>query len=340
MSDLDFTPHEPEPELEPDPLPAPEPGAPSIPQLSAKWVGDQEPQPPSAPHKADSETPAELFQSWSQPEPVPPTRIPHLGHLALFAAFLLFGFLCMTVVILAAVYFHSHSLSNLDSIKTNVRYILGSEAILYLVTLALSFIVFPLVWDKSFLAGIHWRGATALRLFWWLVGIAVGCIMLAVIDDKLMPGPSNAPINDMFRSPGAAWLMFGFGITLAPFFEEISFRGFLLPALATAWDWAIEMSLGKPARPLDENGHPQWSIFAMVAASIATSLPFALMHAQQTGWAPGPFLLLMTVSLILCGVRLKTRSLACSTLVHACYNFILFSTALISSDGFRHLDKM
>jgi membrane protease YdiL (CAAX protease family) len=48
----------------------------------------------------------------------------------------------------------------------------------------------------------------------------------------------------------------------------------------------------------------------------------------------------MSVSLILCGVRLKTRSLAASTLVHACYNFILFSTALISSGGFRHLDKM
>jgi membrane protease YdiL (CAAX protease family) len=64
------------------------------------------------------------------------------------------------------------------------------------------------------------------------------------------------------------------------------------------------------------------------------------MHAEQTGWSPGPFVLLISVSLILCAVRLKTRSLAASTLVHACYNFILFSTALISSGGFRHLDKM
>ena len=241
---------------------------------------------------------------------------------------------------MVAVHFHFDGVTALDRIKTNVHYILGGEAILYLVTLALSFTVFPLLWNQSFLAGIQWRGATAQRLRWWLMAIAVGCIVLAVIDDRLLPGPSNAPIDDMFRSPGAAWLMFGFGITFAPFFEEIGFRGFLLPALATAWDWVVERSTGEPASPLDANSHPQWSISAMVAASIATSLPFALMHAEQTGWAPGPFVLVMSVSLILCAVRLKTRSLAASTLVHACYNFIIFSFALISSGGFRHLDKM
>jgi membrane protease YdiL (CAAX protease family) len=316
MSDLDFTPHD----AEPEPLLALEQTPPQVVQ--------------------DDDAPVELFQSWSQPEVVLPTRTPHLGHLALLVAFLLLGFLCMTVSILIAVYFHFDGVTALDSIKTNVHYILGGEAVLYLVTLALSFAVFPLLWNESFLAGIQWRGATALLLRWWLIGIAAACIALAIIDDWLLPGPSKAPIDDMFRSPGAAWLMFGFGITFAPFSEEIGFRGFLLPALATAWDWVTERCTGEPARPLDANGHPQWSIPAMVAASIATSLPFALMHAEQTGWAPGPFVLLMSVSLILCAVRLKTRSLAASTLVHACYNFIIFSFALISSGGFRHLDKM
>ncbi len=314
MSDLEFTPHEPEPE------PSPEQAQPHVVQIS--------------------DEPVALFQSWCQPEIVPQVRIPHLGHVALLAALLLCGFVCMTVSIFIAVHFHFDGVSNLEAIKTNVHYILGSEAILYLVTMALSFTIFPLVWGKSFFAGIQWRGATALRLYRRLIALAVACIVLAVIDDRLLPGPANAPIDEIFRSPGAAWLMFGFGITFAPFFEEIAFRGFLLPALATAWDWAVEKSTGTPARSLDDNGHPQWSISAMVAASIATSLPFALLHAEQTGWAVGPFLLLIIVSLVLCAVRLKTRSLASSTLVHACYNFILFSIALISSGGFRHLDKM
>jgi membrane protease YdiL (CAAX protease family) len=316
MSDLDFTPHDPEPT--PSPLP----------EQSSRQVA------------LVSNEPAELFQFWSRPEVAPPVRIPHLGHLALLTGFLLFGYVCMAVSIFIGVHFHFEGVSNLDGIKTNVHYILGGEAILYFVTLALSFAVFPLIWEKNFFAGLQWRGASALRLYQRLIAIALGCIVLAVIDDKLLPGPANAPIDNMFRTPGAAWLMFGFGITLAPFCEEVGFRGFLLPALATAWDWVAERSGRHPARPVDANGHPQWSIPAMVAASIATSLPFALLHAEQTGWAVGPFVLLISISLILCAVRLKTRSLACSTLVHACYNFILFSTALIASGGFRHFDRM
>jgi hypothetical protein len=91
---------------------------------------------------------------------------------------------------------------------------------------------------------------------------------------------------------------------------------------------------------LGENGHPQWSFPAMAIAAVVTSVPFAGMHAAQTGYSVGPFLLLLGVSTVLCSVRLWTRSLASSTLVHASYNFMLFSIMLIGTQGFRHLDKM
>ena len=125
-----------------------------------------------------------------------------------------------------------------------------------------------------------------------------------------------------------------------PFFEEMAFRGFLLPALCTAYDWTVEHITGAARRPVDEFGNPQWSLSAMVIGSLLTSIPFALMHGAQTGWSLGPFLLLIFVSLVLCWVRLNTRSLAASTLVHACYNFLLFSFMLLGTGGFRHLDKM
>jgi hypothetical protein len=316
MSDLEFTPQEPEQnEFN-------EPGA-SLP-----------------PVEQSSDEPTELFQSFSQPEVIPPTRIPHLGHLALFGAFLLAGYLFMMMVLGIALYFHWDGVFALDQIKTNVHYLLGSEAVLYLATLLLGTFLFPLFWHKSFFAGIHWRGSTALRLYWQLGITALGCFALATIDELLLPGPSNAPIDQIFRSPGAAWVMFGFGITIAPFFEEIAFRGILLPSLATACDWIGDRFTRQLPRPLDADGHPRWSISAMVIASIATSVPFALLHAEQTGRSIGPFLLLVTVSLVLCAVRLKTRSLAASTLVHACYNFLIFFFMLLGTEGFRHLDKM
>jgi membrane protease YdiL (CAAX protease family) len=78
----------------------------------------------------------------------------------------------------------------------------------------------------------------------------------------------------------------------------------------------------------------------MIFASVITSVPFALMHAEQTAWSLGPFLLLVCVSLVLCWARLATRSLAASVLVHAAYNFLLFSLMLLGTSGFKHLDRM
>jgi membrane protease YdiL (CAAX protease family) len=316
MSDLEDTPR------------SPEFGSPPAPDRALQPV-----------ELADDE-PAELFQSWSQPEAVAAARIPHLGHLCLLAALGVLGVVCAAVLIQIALHFHLYGVTTQEQAKGEIHYLLGSQAILYFATLALSIFVFPLFWNKSFFAGIHWRGATALRLRWRLLATALGCFALAGLDSTLLPGPSNAPIDEIFRSPGAAWLMFGFGITLAPLCEEILFRGFLLPSFATAWDWVSERITGKRPLPLDENGHPRWSILAMAAASIITSLLFALMHAEQTGKSIGPFLLLITVSLVLCAVRIKTRSLAASTMVHAFYNFVLFFSMLVGTGGFRHLENM
>jgi hypothetical protein len=289
---------------------------------------------------APSSAEPQMFKFWAQLEIRPPARIPHFGHLFLLLSFGCIGFVCTVVVVFLVVHFHLAGWDLTAKSATDVHFILTSEGVLYLATFGISLVVFPLIWNEGFFAGIQWRGAVALNRFWPLAATSLGCFALAALDEIVMPGPSNAPIEEMLRTPGAAWMMFGFGITIAPFFEEMFFRGFLLPSLCTAWDWAIERSVGKPALPLDSNGHPQWSLFAMLIGSILTSIPFALLHVEQQGHSLGPFLLLIAVSLVLCTVRLVTRSLASSTLVHACYNFLIFSLAMIGTGGFRHFDKM
>jgi hypothetical protein len=39
-------------------------------------------------------------------------------------------------------------------------------------------------------------------------------------------------------------------------------------------------------------------------------------------------------------VRIKTRSVASSTLVHACYNLSVFMTLFIATGGYRHLERL
>lgn len=300
------------------------------------------PSTPETPLAAQQPFPAEprLFDSYLHPPVLPPVRIPHVGHLCLLIPLAGAGFLITSILFAAAAYLHLFGARSLQQAGTLVPYILGIEGGLYLLTFAAALFVFPLFWRKSLMDGLQWNGATALRLRWHLFGAAAVCFLLALINGELMPGPKNAPIEKVFQAPGAAWLLFVFGVTFAPFFEETFFRGFLLPALCTACDWFAEKTNGAPVRPLGENGHPQWSVSAMCIASVATSVPFAWMHAQQTGYSLGPFLLLVGVSLVLCAVRLATRSLAASVVVHACYNFMLFSLMLIGTEGFRHLERM
>jgi len=108
--------------------------------------------------------------------------------------------------------------------------------------------------------------------------------------------------------------MAGFGILVAPFIEELFFRGFLYPALA---------------RPL-----------GVAAAVILTSVPFTLMHGSQLSFAWAPMLMLLIVGLALGLVRARTKSLAPSVLIHIGYNTTLFVMLFIDTGGFRHLEKM
>jgi uncharacterized protein len=288
-------------------------------------------------------TPVEppLLQSYVEHVALPSgPRIPHLGHLLILVGLACIGLLGSGLLVRSALHFHLFGISSPQKALTDVHYTVGSMAILYLIAFGGALLVFPVLWHKSLFDGLQWNAPAALRHFRLLLGAACICFVLAMVDEVVLPGPNNAPIDKLFDTRAAAWLLFAFGVTFAPFFEEIIFRGFLLPALCTAFDWSIEKAFDTPVPPLDPNDHPQWSIGAMVFASIATSVPFALMHAEQTAWSLGPFLLLVCVSLVLCWARLATRSLAASVLVHAAYNFLLFSLMLLGTGGFRHLDKM
>jgi uncharacterized protein len=280
-----------------------------------------------------------LFQHFLPPA-VRPERIPHLGHIGILLLVALAGLACAALLARAGVAYHLFGVTTITEAATDFHYTLGTEGIFYLLTFAGSLVIFPLLWHKSLLAGLQWRGKVALARSGYLFTTALACFLLAMVDGMFLPGPADAPIDRLFRVPGAAWLLFGFGITLAPFFEELAFRGFLLPALCTAFDWLAEKISDEPAHFPDENGHPQWSLPSMLVAALLTSILFALMHADQTSYSVGPFLLLVCVSLVLCGARLLTRSLAASVLVHACYNFLLFSFMFLGTNGFKHLDKM
>jgi membrane protease YdiL (CAAX protease family) len=286
----------------------------------------------------DSETRVSL--PWETPVVPRHPRIPHFGHVLLLLVLAIIGWMGAGLVGFLAIKLHLYGVKTLQQATTDIHYTLGTMALLYLFTFLLAWMILPLFWNRSFPAGLQWNGEAWFRYRGRLFAAACICFVLAMVDQVVLPGPSNAPIDELFKTRTAAWLLFAFGVTVAPLSEEIIFRGFLLPAFSTAYDWATEKIKGQPAPPLGPLDAPRWSLPAMVVGSILTSIPFAAMHAEQTAYSIGPFVLLVCVSMVLCLVRLGTRSLACSIFVHASYNFLLFSLMLIGTGGFKHLDKM
>jgi len=266
-----------------------------------------------------------------------PIRIPHLGHVLLLLLLLLAGAVCAVILALVALHFHLFGVSTPDQVQRSMFYNIGIMGLLYLFAFVPALAVFPLLWRRGILAGLQWSGTSAYRLRWRLFGLGVGCAGAALALQSVLHLPRDTPIQQMLNSPQAAWLMFAFGVTVAPLCEEVLFRGFLLPSACTAFDW-IREKLTRSAPPeLLPNGHPVWSLPAMIFGAAITSALFALLHAGQTSNAKGVLLVLWTMGMVLSGIRLKTRSLAASTLMHASYNFTLFMMVLAATHGFRNL---
>jgi uncharacterized protein len=153
--------------------------------------------------------------------------------------------------------------------------------------------------------GGHWAAFVALG-----VALAVSGQLLGA----LLPVPKSLPIDQFFRTRAGAYVMAIFGVTVAPFVEELFFRGFLYPVLARRLGMAGGVAL--------------------------TALAFALVHASQLAHAWGPLLVLFLVGSALTTVRAVTRSVAASMLVHIGYNLTLFTMLYFASQHFRHFDRM
>ena len=260
---------------------------------------------------------------------MPSKRIPNLLHLLLFFAITFFALICVEAT-LAALNRH-----NVLAALADQRLQMYANLFTYLLALALASFVLPLLWQRSFAHGLSWNPT---RAHVWLIpfGISLGYASQGI--SSLLPIPKDTPMEKIFETPHIIWILALFGTLIAPLFEEIVFRGFLLPGIANAIDFLrLPRSLEAHDiwRQTDEFSRP-----ALFVSTLITSLLFGLIHAYQLGYTWSAVALLSCVSIILCVVRLRTRSVAASFTVHASYNFSVFLTLFLSTGGFRHLDKL
>lgn len=264
-------------------------------------------------------------------------RIPHLGH-----AFLFFSLAGVVIMVSFAIFIALVTTLRHVTVDVVVRDYLTAtlvvQGLAYLLTLFLASLLFPQLWHKSFLHGIQWNVLAAHRHWRWIVPSGIALSAVAQTALHFIPTPTHAPVDNLMTSIHGAWVTAIVAVVLGPLMEEVAFRGFLLPALATAYDWlALERTPAGLERWERSTGH---STAAIVFATVFSSIPFALMHAAQISYAWGVVAVLFGVSLALSYVRIRTYSVACSTLLHMTYNLCIVFIIFVSTGGFLHLDRL
>jgi membrane protease YdiL (CAAX protease family) len=271
------------------------------------------------------------------PPPDPPTRIPHLGHAALFLA-ITGVFLLLTQLVLLGLIHPAIIGGKAAAGSVSPKLLVGSEALAYIGTLIISWFTFPFLWRRSFADGIQANPSAARRNALRLIPMGLVLSLTVQAISSLATMPKDIPMDDFFRTASDVWLVTAFGTLLAPLFEEILFRGFLLPAFAIAYDW---LSLPRTPAALETwHSNNKLTRPALIFSAVLTSILFAALHGQQTAFAWPVLILLFCVSLVLSYVRLRLRSVMASTLIHVSYNATIFLFAFIATGGFRHLDKI
>jgi len=209
--------------------------------------------------------------------------------------------------LLIAKHFYHVQISDL---ARNPKWAVPVEFFAYVITLAF---MKAIVHSRGlpFWNTVRWRwvgGALKYPITGILLAFVVG------LATSLLPIPKELPIEKYFADTLGSWILAIFGVTVAPFMEELFFRGFVYPALA---------------RPLGM----RWSVGI-------TSALFALIHCSQLAGAWAPLLLLFLVGVVLTTARVRTGSVVPGFLIHSAYNFTLFVELFIQTDHFHNFDKL
>lgn len=162
---------------------------------------------------------------------------------------------------------------------------------------------------QNFWKGLNWEQRPISVGAYLIYGGALSvCIQLL---SQLLPKREGLPIEQMFDAPASAYLLAFFGICVAPFMEELVFRGFFFPVL--------ERRLG------------------IGYAVLVTGGLFAVIHVPQLGGLGPEAVAMIVVGVVLSFVRARTGSLKASFLMHLGYNSTLFFLLFITTNRFQTL---
>jgi membrane protease YdiL (CAAX protease family) len=187
------------------------------------------------------------------------------------------------------------------------------QSVFYVFLVIYIYLLVTVHYRSSFGSALHWRKITAhgaARFF--LGGIALS--LLVILSPLFLPEEKTFPLEKMFSSPANAYAIALFAVLVAPFMEELLFRGVLFAFF-------------------ERHGGLRFAIFG-------TAVLFAALHVPEYWGAWNHVLLILVVGLVLSSARGMTDSLTPSVILHVAYNGTLMAMLYLQTSGFQKLPAL
>jgi membrane protease YdiL (CAAX protease family) len=239
----------------------------------------------------------------------PPWKLGDLGLFVLFALVTLFFANAIAIGLFSAFRSGLENNQPLEELLTATPFLVLMQVIWESLWLVFIYYIVAVKYRRPFWNTIRWRSSPPGPKTYLFGGIVLAVAAQGIFS--FFPSEESLPIERLFSSPSSGYLLALFGICVAPFMEELVFRGFFYPVFERMW--------------------------GMVAAVAFTALLFALIHAPQLSGGAAELAAIYCVGLALSYVRGKTGSMFASYLIHLGYNATLFVSLYVATDQFRLL---
>ncbi|HEV2177257.1 MAG TPA: type II CAAX endopeptidase family protein [Terriglobia bacterium] len=277
------------------------------------------PRPPAAP---SSEMPASEGASAAAPPTLfsesveAPPRLWRPRDLLVFVAILCGGLVvCQLLVILGYALLRPlmgwHT--SLSTLEQNTFFLVALQFVCYAFVLVCVYLLIVAHYRQPFWRGLQWHSLTLGQIGRYMAGGLLLAVAVQFIP-ALLPDNNTFPLQKLFNSPAAGYALGILSVFIAPFMEELVFRGVL------------------------------YAFFERLAgfqfAIVGTAVLFAGLHVPEYWGAWGRVLVILVVGLVLSLARAVTKSLTPSVVLHMAYNATLMSALFFATHHFRTMPAL
>ena len=197
-----------------------------------------------------------------------------------------------------------------EQLSTNPFFLLALQTAFYGLMLAYIYFLVAVDHMQPFWPMLRWRRITVWQALACLAGGTLMTVAIALLP-PLLPDSTQFPLQGLFNSRAAAYAIGAFAILVAPFMEEMIFRGILFAI--------FESQVG------------------LRFAILITAILFGGLHVPEYWGAWNHMFLIFLVGLVFSLARGRSGSLAPSVFLHVGYNASMMLGLFLSTEHFGNL---